>query len=116
MEGQPGDKQTVQMDIGIGVFDVKEKHRGLTENRESNQPTGGKNLDDQLPQGMGYHQTSTQPILRYMPNVREGKGGNDESDDSSSSHDDNLFVEFDSSDEEDQSSKPKKADYTGSGL
>lgn len=31
LEGQPNDKQTVQMDIGVGVFDVKEKLGSLLE-------------------------------------------------------------------------------------
>ena len=51
-----------------------------------------------------------------MPNVKEAKGDSDESEDSSSSHDDNLFVEFDSSDEEKGFSKLNKGKNSGSGL
>ena len=61
--------------------------------------SASKGLDESLPHGMGYHQTSTQPILRYLPDEKIAKE-DDDSDESSSSHDENLFVEFDSSDDE----------------
>ena len=105
MDGLAQDKQTVQMDIGVGVFDVKEKLGGLLEKQQPKEMSTSKRLDESLPHGMGYHQTSTQPILRYLPNEKVAKEDNEDSDESSSSHDENLFVEFDSSDDEKESNQ-----------
>ena len=59
MDGLVKDKQTVQMDIGVGVFDVKEKLGGLLQKQQPKEIGTSKRLDESLPHGMGYHQTST---------------------------------------------------------
>lgn len=52
----------------------------------------------QLPKGMGFHQTSTEPILRIQQ--RQKVEEVDDSDDSESEPDEDRFMEFDSSDDD----------------
>ena len=44
---------TVNMDIGVGLFDVKEDARLI--NVDKKKQLRQNWLDDQLPEGMGYH-------------------------------------------------------------
>lgn len=67
---------------------------------------------------MGYHQTSTEPILRIMdnPNEKIEKENDSDSSSSSSSLDDNLFVEFDSSDDGEIAAKGYGMDVNAKSL
>ena len=66
---------------------------------------GGQNVADdgasgQLPPGMGFHETSTQPIMRVLGRPHQHHSGGEDSSSESSSGDEDRFMEFDSSDEE----------------
>ena len=86
----------------MGVFDVAE---------DPTYSAKTKAIDDQLPLGMGFHQMSTIPIVRKLKEPKRTKKhkpfikdlSNPEASDSSSSSEsesEDIFMEFDSSEDE----------------
>ena len=61
-------------------------------------------FDKQLPAGLGFHQMSTEPILKVTSNKNDKMSDGSSSDDSSSESDDDddRIIQFDSSDDNDE--------------
>ena len=83
----------------MGVCDVKQDKPLRMELDQQEAQEEEKVDDGGIPKGMGYHQTSTEPILRVLRNDAAGEGAAG-SDSDSSSGDDDRFMEFDSSSDE----------------
>ena len=62
-------------------------------------------FDKQLPAGLGFHQMSTEPILKFTANKNDKMSDGSSSEDSSSESeddDDDRIIQFDSSDDNDE--------------
>ena len=61
-------------------------------------------FDKQLPMGLGFHQMSTEPILKVTANKNDkmSDGSSSEESSSESDDDDDRIIQFDSSDDNDE--------------